>query len=337
VSNHGNVPAMTSFSVELVKALAWPVIALLIAVIFRQPLGQFLGTLGNRVSKLSLFKVELELLPAAAAVTTPLLDDIRSVTNSAAISDSSRAILEQVQSSEPADFSRIALGDGKEWLTSRLYIAAAMIERMRDVKVFVFVERVSATERRFVAVAAVRQLRWALAQRYPWLEAAWVAALLGALPPSYPPNAPALPSGARWLPDPASGSQSTPPKLIVSDTGAFEPRQARQLVAAFIASVQRPLPPGTAAADDEWVALDTKTQEKAQWVTRKLLASLLPEQAFDAWAPVSLDEPRAKRTRAVLRRAGPFVALIGGDREFVRLANRQALLEEIAGSLGEEQ
>ena len=83
-------------------------------------------------------------------------------------------------------------------------------------------------------------------------------------------------------------------------------------------------------------ALRGTTQERAAWVTRELLGSLLPQSAFDAWAQGMRDAPRAQRTRAVLRGAAPFIALVEGDHEFSRLANRQALLEEIAATLGEE-
>jgi len=38
----------------------------------------------------------------------------------------------------------------------------------------------------------------------------------------------------------------------------------------------------------------------------------------------------------VLRRLGPFVALVRGDREYVRLVNRSVLLEELAKWFGEE-
>ena len=46
----------------------------------------------------------------------------------------------------------------------------------------------------------------------------------------------------------------------------------------------------------------------------------------------------AKLVRKTMGRvcAAPFIALLEGDREFSRLVNRQALLEEIATSLGEE-
>jgi hypothetical protein len=333
----GSLPSPSAAStpmVELVKALAWPVVALLIAGIFRRPIARFVSALGSRITKLSVFKVELELVPASAATATPLLDDIRTATNGAAISDSSRMMLEELQSGTPADFALVALGEGKEWLTSRLYIAAVMMERMRNVKVFVFVERVLTTERRFVAVAPVRQLRWALARRYPWLEAAWTRCVLSVFPGGYPPNAPVLPVGAKWLPDPRT--LSVPQPIVTSDTGALGPQQARQLVGNFIDSLQstkRPTPPSMAL---EWAKLHGGVRERAAWVTRELLSSILPQDAFAAWAKAMRDSPRAQRTRAVLRRATPFVALVEDDHEFIRLANRQALLEEIAASLGDE-
>jgi hypothetical protein len=326
--------APSSQAVDLMKALAWPMVALLIAAVFRKPISVFVSALGTRITKLSLFKVELELVPAMAATTTPLLDDIGTAANSAAISDSSKLMLEQVQSGTPADFAAVALGSGNEWLTSRLYIAAVMMERMRDVKVFVFLERSPTSERRLLAVAPVRQLRWALAIRYPWLEASWARVQLSLFPQAAPANAPPLPTGAQWLPDPRSSPTQS---VIKSDTGAFEPWQARQLVSGFIESLQRPLPKDQSSSSREWVTLPGGvTQERAAYVTRELLTSLLRQEAFESWANALRDAPRSQRTRAVLRCVAPFVALVEGDHEFARLANRKTLLEEIAASLGEE-
>jgi hypothetical protein len=335
------MPAATgTFAVvELVKALAWPIVALVIAGGFRRPIAQFVSALGSRITKLSLFKVELELVAASSATITPLLDDIRTATCPAEISDSSRMMLEQVQSGTPADYALVSLGQGEEWLTSRLYIAAVMMERMRGVKAFVFVERTPTSERRFVAVAPVRQLRWALSRRYPWLEAAWLRGLVSLYPAGPPANAPVLPFGAQWPPDPRTLAMPQP--LIVSDAGGFEASRARQLVSGLIESLQRDSIPAVPPqpqpqSNGEWVTLRETTQERASWVTRELLGSLLPQSAFDAWANGMRDAPRARRTRSVLRTAAPFVALLEGDREFSRLVNRQALLEEIAASLGEE-
>jgi hypothetical protein len=48
------------------------------------------------------------------------------------------------------------------------------------------------------------------------------------------------------------------------------------------------------------------------------------------------DGSRAQRTRAIRRRAAPFVALLEEGHEFVSLVNRGALLEDIAASLADE-
>jgi hypothetical protein len=324
-------------SVELVKALAWPVIAAGIAVLFRKPLQEFVGALGTRITKLSVFKVEFELVPAATAAASPLLDDIRTATTPAAISDSSRAMLEQLQSQTPANFAEINIGIGDEWLTSRLYIAALMLQRMRGVEALVFLERTCTTDRHFVAVVSVNDLRWALAQRYPWLEAAFARAYVASFP--WPPSAMGMPPvGAAWLPDPRT--MSAAPPFIVSPTGAIESSRARQITATFIESLQSPVMPqlgATLPADDsEWTTFRSATRERALWVTRELLEALVPRDALGLWTDAARDTPRARRTRAVLRRAAPFVAVVDEDRGFTRLVNRRVLLEEIAASLGEE-
>lgn len=149
-------PAPSTPLVELVRSLAWPVSALVMAFAFRRPIAAFVTALGTRVTKLSVFKVELELVPATSATSTPLLDDIRTATTSAPISDSSRMMLEQVQSGTLADYATIDIGTGDEWLTSRLFIAATMLERMRGLQVMVFLESTTTTHERFVAVAPVQ-------------------------------------------------------------------------------------------------------------------------------------------------------------------------------------
>lgn len=52
-----------------------PLVTLLIAVVFHRPIAIFMSELGSRITKLSLFKVELELVSATAATTTPLLEN----------------------------------------------------------------------------------------------------------------------------------------------------------------------------------------------------------------------------------------------------------------------
>src|SRR5258708_3945281 len=80
-------PPPSSPWLPLVSALAWLVAAIVMAFAFRRSLGDFLSGLATRVTKLSAFKVEFELAAAPSAAVSPLLDDIRTATSSAAISD----------------------------------------------------------------------------------------------------------------------------------------------------------------------------------------------------------------------------------------------------------
>lgn len=316
---------------EILTAVAWPAFALVIGIAYYRPITLFVTALGSRINKLSLFKVELELVPAAPATTTPLLDNIRSATLAAEISDSSSAMLDQVQIQTPADYVLIMLGDGTEWLTSRLFIAIVMVERMRGIKACVFVERSENSERSFVAVATVPQLRHALSRRYPWLEVAWLQSRLS-IYPQFPPEPPNIQS----QPDPKRMSADGWP--LLNEFGSFTPNDARSIVAKFIESIQRDdmdITPLNVHTEAEWVSLRSR-KERAQWVSKELLWTLLPSIAFEAWAPSLRDAPRAHLTRAVLRRPAPFVALVERNHEFSRLTNRGVLLEEIATQLGEE-
>ena len=281
----------------------------------------------------------------------------------ASIADSTRMILEQAQSTMPADYAVIDLGAGEEWLTSRLFIAAVMLERMRGVKVFVFLETTAAQAHRFVAICTLSQIRWSLACRYPWLEAAWLRAYTTVFP-AFAPAGVTVPNGAAWLPDPLIISPA--PSPIQSATGALEPWNARNVVGQFIqllqiaaelvqpptsalpasvsgnptpvtpASVSTPVLVQSSFPGDTWVTFASGTQERAAWVSRQMLEAMLPEEAFESWLDEARDAPRARRTRSVLRRPGRFVALVRGDREYVRLLNRSVLLEELATWFGEE-
>lgn len=310
--------------VEIVKSLSWPLIAVVIALLYRSQLGRFFQAVGERATRLSVFKVELELVTAAPPAATPMLGDIQHAPSSAQLNDSSTELLEQVQGTAAADYVLINLGNGEEWLTTRLFIGVVMLERMRNLKCLVLTENHSATDRRFVAVVTPAQLRWSLAKRFPWLEVAFVRAYAEAQPGAQPDK----------LPDPALVYAQFP--LIVSDTGAIQPYTAQQVAKRFIDLVQLQQPtavsvPGIPNVTDEWTSLSGGRLERATWVTRTLLRQLLPDGAFEAWAVESRTEPRAKRIQAVLHFPGAnFVALVDTDRGFSRLIDRRALLEELA-------
>jgi hypothetical protein len=164
-------------AVELVKALAWPLITIVAALVYRTRIGKFVQAVGERATHFSLFKVEVELTSASKPATTPLLEDIQRAPSSAQVSHSSRTMIAQVQDSAPADYALIDVGQGGEWLMTRLFIGAVMLERMRGLRCFVFTEQSQPTDRRFVALASPSQVRWSLAQRFPWVEVAFRSVL----------------------------------------------------------------------------------------------------------------------------------------------------------------
>jgi len=211
---------------------------------------------------------------------------------------------------------------------------------MRGVRALVFVEDTPATRHRFVAIAALPQLRWALAQQFPWLDVAWSRAYIETVYPAYYGGT--LPNNVVPMQDPRMYQMTPAP--IESVNGALSSPNARSLVARFISLVQSdplytppdPLAPPPPHPFEPAIFLKSQVWERTSWVTRQLLESLLPAEAFDLWTDEHRDLPRMRLTRSVLRRVGPFVALVRGDREYVRLVKRSVLLEEMASSLGEE-
>jgi hypothetical protein len=320
--------------VEIVKAIAWPLFALVIALALREPILRAAAAVGKRVTKVSAFNVSLELAAAtstgANATPMPLLEDIQHASSAALISDSARMMFDQVQATEHADYSVIDIGAGDEWLTSRLFIAAAMLRRMRGVEVIVFVDRAQGADRRFVALTSADSLRWRLARRFPALEASFARAYAELQPGAFP--------GTPFLPHAVAENQP----FVKSDTGALDPAMARRIVAKYLEALEMPAAGTPPSAPPGWVALDhgpagpPQILERATWVTRDLLRELLPDDDFRRSAPEAVDAPQPDRTRAVLRRHGAFVALLDPLLQFSRLVNRSVLLESLASRLANE-
>jgi hypothetical protein len=307
--------------VEVIKAIAWPFFTLLVAIMFYAPARRFLEAVSARATKLSIFKIEFELLAAAKSSSSPSLDAIRRP-EGALVGDSSQMLFQQAQDASPADYASIDIGSGDEWLTSRLFIGAAMLERMRGVKCLVFIGRDQAPEGRLLAIAPLRRVRWALAQQQPWLETAFAVAYAEAHLNAEVPHLPSISSIHALRPD-----QS----YIKSLNGGLEPWRAGKLVKRFIQLVQDA--PGK--TDDEWISLSGGRMEHASWVTTSLLHKILDSDAFEMWTFEDLDRPRAERAKAILRRKGRFVAVVNSDRRFLRLIDRYALLEDLAFKMDE--
>lgn len=293
--------------VDLIGVLAWPGITVLAIIMFRSPLSQFLGSIGQRVEKLSIFEFALELSAVPEFQpkwSAPSLSDVRQLSPSSEFSSQATALFDQIRSDVASDYSVIDLGEGQQWLTSRLFIFAVLLERMRGLRCFAFVETTGETRRRFIGIAAPEGVRWGLARRYPWLEKAL-----------------------------ATAYSQLDNYQIQSNYGALDSWQATQLVQKFLNEIQKnvieldvpewtPLAPPTAGALQLW--------EHAKWLDGSRLERVLHDYLEISSMPESLDSVPADRAKAALRRGGTFVALVGAGGRFETLIDRQALLEKLA-------
>jgi hypothetical protein len=289
----------------------------------RQPVARFLGQVASRASKLSVFKVEIELGDVAPlqAMSLPSLDDIQTPEATAWSIDSTGDLFKQIQDARMADYAVIDLGDGKQWLTSRIFIFAVMLERMRGLRQIVFLHSYNGKRRIFLGIARPTKIHWLIGQKYPWLEKIFADAysLYWASFP-YPPT-PFYPA----TPD---------PKLLLSENGALDPLHAATLVRTFLQGIQMRFPSTPPLGSTEWAQLRPEWWEHASWVDKILLTELLETNLIRPTIEYSLDIPSLEQTKTVLRRSGEFVAVVDKEGAFVNVVNRQALVEKLATMAG---
>lgn len=213
-------------------------------------------------------------------------------------------LVRQLVDPSAADYAVVDLGVGDRWLTSRLFLFAELLARMRDLRCFVFVRSESGGQRRFVGTALPLDVRWALAEEYPWLERAY-----------------------------AQAYAQLPQHEIRSAHGALTVEEATQLISTFVAAVQAPVPPATGPGG--WVQLNGGSWEHGAWLDPDLPGPLRAVLVHATVAAGS-DAEDARVARDVLARRGArFVALVGPDSEFQRLVDRGALLEQTAARLSQ--
>lgn len=305
-------------------SLAWPILVGIALYWYREPLSHFFDGMGARITKLAFldFAIELATMPEYTPVWKVGADDVRRLTSAQVFDSGTQALFEQMAIQPGSDYAVVALGRGDQWLTSRLYIFALMLARMRDLRCFVFVHTRGEVDRRFLGVATPEVVRWALACRYPWLEHAFAAAYH-----SLYAGAPAT------LPATASVQ-------ILSNSGAIEWNIARHLVNQYVTQIQQSIAPmlGTEA---EWEKLESQPPaadlwERSSWITVPLLSDLLGEQMDKEYVEDSPDVAAQTRAAAIARRPVPFVALVDNERVFHALVDRQVLLEKSAIHFAEQ-
>jgi hypothetical protein len=310
-----------SYIVDLVHYLAWPVVVLLAADMFREPLGQLIVTFAERASRISVAKVKIELAHLSKASLPPVVVD--NLAGMPASGSGLPAMAKAIREASQANYVTINLKvqDRSTWLTSRLYLLAATLERIRGTDCIVFT---SGDHNEYVGTAAPREIRWSLGISFPAYEKAFASAL-GQL--ATPTNPSAM--FQRGLAD----------DLIDQFLNAFvrhaeisRPNQPPQLAPGGPPEA----PPGGPPPQwppPGWVPLsqggNIMSYENAQWVSANLLRDMLRDR-FDGGVIVDKEgRGDAETTKLVLEQTGTFVAVVEGQRKFKDLVDRSRLTDQV--------
>jgi hypothetical protein len=293
---------------DLVSAIAWPAVIIAVIFVLRNPLQRLASRIGASAQSLSIgpsgFSVEF----GAAVRDVPtqsstVLGDLRTATPQLADSGSD-TMFAQLASEAPAPHLLVDLGEGREWLTTRLYLFALMLASMRRTRTLVFVETVMGVRGRLVGLAAVGQVHAALARVYPWLEADYAHAY-----------ADATMTWRTGLP-PAGG----PASFVLDHYGRLEQGVAQALVRDFLRNVKSNAP-AAPTGGPEWVnelVDDIPLIEHARWLTGVDIERILGP-ALERFAYLIETAPRtpAEIAAATLRMQGhDVIALVDEQHRF---------------------
>ena len=307
----------------LVRAVIWPLLAVIGFTVFRRPLSELVGAIGQRVHKFSVAGVSVELSEAQQAPASQAVDtEIRQL-DAGLIPQSGvpglTGLLSQVQSG-PLDQILIDLGSDarRRWLTSRLYILSLLMTLVDRTPCLVFVEEAGGVRRRFVGLAYPTQVRWCLARTYGWLETAAAGA--------YAMSLNSLLCAPVLQPNPGAAAQFDP------TTGFLSDYQLAQLLPLFLTAIRQPQPPaGTVLPDAaDWVALGDQSLEHAKWLDGSRVEHLLGPTLDTSYVTLMPNSSLNGLAIPILQQRQPLIAVLDSDKSFRGLVDRSALLEKLA-------
>jgi hypothetical protein len=316
----------------LLAAIVWPLVLLAILFKYRVPVGEFLTNLGkNPVESLEVPWVGISLRFAIAkpmmSNQDPFAEVFRQPTPSyEVVSSDARSILAaQLKDDTPAVYAVIDLGEGRSWLTSRLYILALLLHRMRNIQLLVFVETNRETSQHFVGFAETTKVRWALAQRFVRLEEAFSIAyttIMRGNPQGYLPHTFNEPPRFRIM--------SREGRLANGPSYSDYTEPSDQILREFLQRIQQQTYP-TGAGQDAWVRIPTSGDfEHAQWLDTPFLKELLGKDLVTTYVRSSNFEakPNSEQVKIILSEPTPYVALTQENGRFEELIERQPLNEK---------
>jgi hypothetical protein len=315
----------TNELILLIQSLTWPVVVLITLIVLRKPLAVALETVARRAGKLDLRVLSIEL--------TPEIDpdwrvdfaggriDLRNLTSDQVFDSYSYTLFEQIGRGTQTDVAVMDLGAGHEWLTSRLYLFAMLLERLRGVRCLVFVRTRENRHRQVIGVAAPNHVRDALAAEEPWLESTYLAAW-NAVCGATARTADVPISSAHW-------------DDLVLQSARLDAGTARSVAQNFIRLIQTSTKPRTNQHEwQEFVVTDPPNNARMVWEhTRWIdpadppgsLGQVIDERSVMATDPT--DAP-ADQKKTVLLQEGEFTTLVEKDGTLRGVVDRPAMLDQ---------
>ena len=298
-------PAHEASVLEKLAPFAWPAIVLICLIVLRKPIIALLKDIGSRATELSIGSWATIKLPDLQEAAFPALT-IKDLVGTF-WTESGSNLNAQFQSTNTPEYALVDLGNGDEWISSRLFIFAVMLQRMKALRCIVFIQTSPTKQRKFLGCAAPENVRWRLAVDQPWLESAFATAYAQIM----------LPPGAL-----SRGDAFTDTK------GALQPPVAQLVVSNFVASLKQIPLPGKA---NEYISIGSGS-EHATWMTASELDRIMGRDLWTDSVPENTDtNPESNRAyiRSILDKPSPYVAQLSNS-DFKSLISRVALLDEVA-------
>jgi hypothetical protein len=296
--------------VESLSHFAWPLAVVIILLVYREVIGGFVAVVSQRASEISIGSWASFKLPTLTE--TPLdqdVTDFKQVEGSMLTESYKTELFKQFRSSRKDEYAVINVGEGQEWISSRLFVFSVMLQRMKCLKCIVFLYKTPSANSAYLGTANIDRVRWAFAARQPWLEAAFAKAYAEAAP---------------------NPQQVAPFTWIANNNGALQPEQAENIVRRYVQLLlltSAAIPPSPAT---DWVKIGN-TFEHSKWVTADEV-----EQALGIYLwrdSVHQQESKKDLLRNVLKCSSPYVAILSDSGDFQALVNRAELLDKIGHRL----
>lgn len=281
----------------LVGLMIWPVTILLAIHLLHEPIAEIAKGIARRAVRFSVFQVEIELAPLAAA--PPAFDVAIGQLRDAVVATSGPGpLIEGVSLAEGAAFVTVDLGTAEKprWLTSRLFLLAALLERSRTVRAIVLLE----ARERFSGIVRPADLRAELGLRFPRYETEFARACVDA-------------------------GQAQAASGVTSD--AFVRGVVQGYLTPGSGVVDFPFP-GVEEPKVELTRAGDVVFEHASWIGGGTLRAMLGARWMQG--AVRSGTARAEQLRAIIREDGDVVALVEASGTFVGLCDRTAINADIA-------